>query len=145
MLNRWRDESGVVETEAVILVPLAWFVAFFFIQFSLWMWATITAEHAAAHAVQAVSLVGGDPSVSHTALSSLAEERALDIISDTQALRREAGQERRAQVAVDPARTTATVQVSGGPQVILPIPGINWSVRATAQAPLERFVPATER
>lgn len=124
---RLRGEDGSVATETVIAVPIAMFLILLVIQAALWMHANHVAESVATRALAAARITGGTAAAGEQAGGRAATQLGAGALIDP-AVRVERGPER------------AQVTVTGiAPRVV---PLLDLPVRAAADGPVERFVPA---
>jgi Flp pilus assembly protein TadG len=128
MTHRFRDERGMTTIQVAILFPVVLFWIMLIVQYGLWWHAKQVANAAAAEAVDAAQVSSGTTRDGEDAAASyLAQSGNLDDITIT--------------VSREP--TTVTVEVHGdAPRLV---PGIEWSVTARSSAPVERFIPESER
>lgn len=128
MASRLRDERGMTTIQVAILFPVVLFWIMLIVQYGLWWHAKQVANAAAAEAVDAAQVSAGTARDGEDAAASyLAQSGNLDDITIT--------------VSREP--TTVTVEVHGdAPRLV---PGIEWSVTARSSAPVERFIPESER
>lgn len=124
--RRGRRERGSVTTEMVLYTPLLMLLLTAGVQFVLWGWAQLAAQHAATHAVQATRVAGGTPAAGQADAAAV-----LDRIAPT------ALQDRRVSARRGP--DGADVLVEGHAIRLLPL--IPLPVRAHAHAPVEAFRP----
>lgn len=123
-----RRQRGDASLEAVLAAPVLLLLILMVIQFGLYYHAAHTAEAAAQEGARAARVEG--------ASASDGEERARDFMADAApTLVRE--------VTVTATRDadTTRVQVRGVVHAI--VPGVDLSVRAEAESPVERFRPDT--
>lgn len=127
-MRRLKGDEGLTATQLAVVMPALLFWIMLIVQYGLWFHAKQVASAAAAEAVDAAQTPEGTPEAGHDAAASfLAQSGNLDEI----------------QIAVDRGAELVTVEVTGNaPQLV---PGFSWSVTATAQSPVERFVPQEER
>jgi len=128
MAGRLRDERGMTTIQVAILFPVVLFWIMLIVQYGLWWHAKQVANAAAAEAVDAAQVSAGTARDGEDAAASyLAQSGNLDDITIT--------------VSREP--TSVTVEVHGdAPRLV---PGIEWSVTARSSAPVERFIPESER
>jgi Flp pilus assembly protein TadG len=128
MAGRLRDERGMTTIQVAILFPVVLFWIMLIVQYGLWWHAKQVANAAAAEAVDAAQVSAGTARDGEDAAASyLAQSGNLDDITIT--------------VSREP--TTVTVEVHGDAPGL--VPGIEWSVTARSSAPVERFIPESER
>jgi len=128
MGRRVRDERGMTTIQVAILFPVVLFWIMLIVQYGLWWHAKQVANAAAAEAVDAAQVSTGSARDGEDAAASyLAQSGNLDNIT----------------VTVSREPTVVTVEVRGeAPQLV---PGFAWSVTARSTAPVERFIPESER
>lgn len=129
---RWRraaalPDAGGASVELVIAVPLLLLLLMFIVQATVWMHGTNVAQAAATRALDAGRAYNGSATAGQQA-----GEQTLTAIGSGVLPRRH----------VTVTRTTTTVQVEVDATAATIVPGIHWTVRATAAGPVERFVPA---
>ena len=117
-------DVGASSTELVIVFPAVLLVIVLAFQFALYLHAAQIAEAGAQEAVEAAQ---GE----HAAAAD-GEAAARTLLGQLGALRS-------AQISVDRGPTRVTARVTGYAQRLLP--GFDAGVDATAQGPIERFVP----
>ena len=127
-MNLRRGEDGVTSTQLAVIMPAFLFWIMLIVQYGLYAHARQVASAAAAEGVDAGQVAGSDPG---------AAERA------TRSFLAGAGNLADQSVRVDTGADSITVRVEGRPPQL--VPGFAWRVTAVAEAPLERFVPASER
>lgn len=110
----------------VIAFPVVLLVILFAFQFGLYLHAAQIAEAGAQEAVEAAQ---GERSA------------ARDGETAARRLLRSLGALRTPQVTVERTATTATARVTGRAQQL--VPGVSLDILATAEGPVERFVPET--
>ena len=127
-MTRQHDDRGLTSTQLAVLMPALIFWVMLTVQYGLWFHARQVAGAAAAEAVDAAQVPdgtadGGD----RAARSFLAQSGNLDDI----------------RVAVNRTTESVSVEITGqAPQLV---PGISWSVTATAESPVERFIEQSDR
>ena len=128
MGRRVRDERGMTTIQVAILFPVVLFWIMLIVQYGLWWHAKQVTNAAAAEAVDAAQVSTGSARDGEDAAASyLAQSGNLDNIT----------------VTVSREPTVVTVEVRGeAPQLV---PGFAWSVTARSTAPVERFIPESER
>lgn len=128
MTMRGVDQEGVIATQLAILMPGLLLLVMLGVQFALWAHATQLADAAADAAATAAALPDGVP--------SQGEAAAAGLLSQT-------GHLGDVDIRVERGPSQATATVSGiAPQVV---PGFRWHVTARAAAPIELFVPESQR
>jgi len=125
---RLRNETGLASTEVAVLMPVIIALVLVPFQVALWWHGQQVAEAAAREAVDTAQVQGASE-----ADGEAAAFRFLDAV----------GNLAHPVVTVTRDADTVTVKVSG--QAPRLIPGFDWHVAATAQAPVERFIPEPER
>lgn len=128
MGRRLHGERGMTAIQVAILFPAVLFWLMLIVQYGLWWHAKQVANAAAAEAVDAAQVSGGTESDGQGAAASyLAQSGNLDGVI----------------ISVSREPTVVTAEVHGNaPQLV---PGFSWSVTARSEAPVERFVPESER
>lgn len=126
--RRLRNQRGMTTIQVAILFPVILFWIMLIVQYGLWWHAKQVANAAAAEAVDAAQVSTGSARDGETAAASyLAQAGNLDNIVIT--------------VSREP--TTVSAEVHGeAPRLV---PGFKWSVTARSFAPVERFIPESER
>ena len=127
----WRGDRGAGAAEIVIAVPLLMLLILLIVQFAIWAHASSVAQATAEEALAAARVQGGS--------AAAGQQRAQQVL----------GQIGRTvlvspQVSVTRSAVTATVQITGTAEEVLPVPGLAFPVHVTVTGPVERFVPATE-
>jgi Flp pilus assembly protein TadG len=127
-MTRQHDDRGLTSTELAVLMPALIFWIMLTVQYGLWFHARQVAGAAAAEAVDAAQVPDGTADGGERAARSfLAQSGNLDDI----------------RVAVNRTTETVSVEITGqAPQLV---PGISWSVTATAESPVERFIEQSDR
>lgn len=115
-------------TQVTIIMPVLLFWIMLIVQYGLWYHAKQVASAAAAEAVDAAQTPAGT--------AGLGERAAQDFLATSGNLSSVA-------VSVDRDLDRVVAEISGdAPRLV---PGFSWSVIARAEAPVERFVPESER
>jgi Flp pilus assembly protein TadG len=115
-------------SQVAILFPVVLFWIMLIVQYGLWWHAKQVANAAAAEAVDAAQVPTGTTSDGEDAAASfLAQSGNLANVTIT--------------VTREP--TTVTAEIHGDAPHL--VPGFAWSVTARSSAPVERFVPESER
>jgi Flp pilus assembly protein TadG len=114
----------------VIAVPLLMVIILLIVQFAVWYHAVSVAQATAQEALAAARVQGGS--------AAAGQQRAAQVL----------GQVGDAvlvgpQVSVTRTAITATVQVHGTAERVVPLPGLSLPVTVTVTGPVERFVPET--
>jgi len=117
-------DGGATSTELTIAFPAVLLIIMFALQFGLYLHAAQIAEAAAQEAVEAAQGQAADPAAGRVAASAL--------LADLSALRSP-------EVTVSRSGTAVSSRVTGRAQQL--IPGLALDVAATAEGPVERFVP----
>jgi Flp pilus assembly protein TadG len=120
------NQTGATSTELVIVFPVVLLVILLALQFGLYLHAAQIAEAGAQEAVEAAQGERADARDGQAAASRLL---------------RSLGALRAPDVAVDRTATAVTARVSGHAQQL--VPGFSLRIWATAEGPVERFVPET--
>jgi len=117
---------GAASTELVITFPVVLLVILLALQFGMYLHAAQIAEAAAQEAVEAAQ--------AERAVASAGQSAARSLLTQLGALRGPT-------VRVDRTTTTVTARVTGRAQQV--VPGFDLDIFATAEGPVERFVPET--
>ena len=127
-MTREHDDRGLTATQLAVLMPALIFWIMLTVQYGLWFHARQVAGAAAAEAVDAAQVPDGTADGGERAARSfLAQSGNLDGI----------------RIAVNRTTETVSVEITGqAPQLV---PGISWSVTATAESPIERFIEQSDR
>jgi len=130
LARRWRGDRGAGSAEIVIAVPLLMLLILLIVQFAIWAHASSVAQATAEEALAAARVQGGS--------AATGQQRAAQVL----------GQIGGAvlihpQILVTRTGATATVQITGTAEEVLPVPGLSLPVHITVTGPVERFVPAT--
>ncbi len=123
-----RDESGLTSTQLAVVMPALIVWIMLVVQYGLWFHAKQVSAAAAAEAIDAAQVPA--------ATADDGERAAQSFLAQAGNL---------GDVTVEVRRSTdiVNVRVSGrAPQLV---PGVAWGVTSVAQAPVERFVPESER
>lgn len=127
-MTRRHAEAGMTTTQVTIIMPVLLFWIMLIVQYGLWYHAKQVASAAAAEAVDAAQTPAGT--------AGLGERAAQDFLATSGNLSSVA-------VSVDRDLDRVVAEISGdAPRLV---PGFSWSVIARAEAPVERFVPESER
>lgn len=126
--RRLRDDRAASSTELAVLMPVLLALVLAPMQVGLWWHAKQAAEVAAEEAVNAAKGSGGN---------------TVDGERGAAAILGQAGNLRNVTVDVQRSADTVTVDIHGELGFSI-FPG-GWTVHAQATAPIERFVPETER
>lgn len=126
--RRAADERGMTTSQVAIVFPALLFFIMLIVQYGLWFHAKQVADTAAAEALDAAQTpTGTADDGQRAAFSFLASSGNLD------------------EVVVEVQRGLEQVEVvitGAAPRLV---PGFSWSVTSTARAPVERFIPESER
>jgi Flp pilus assembly protein TadG len=114
--------------ELVIAVPLLLLMLMFIVQATVWMHGAHVAQAAASRAL--------DAGRAYTGSAAAGEQAGNDTLTAIGA-----GVLPQRHVTVTRTATDVRVQVDATAATV--VPGIHWTVRATAAGPVERFVPPT--
>ena len=126
----WRGDRGAGAAEIVIAVPLLMLLILLIVQFAIWAHASSVAQATAEEALAAARVQGGSAAAGQQrAAQVLGQIGSSVLISPHISVTRTAG--------------TATVQITGTAEEVLPVPGLTFPVHITVTGPVERFVPAT--
>jgi Flp pilus assembly protein TadG len=126
----WRGDRGAGAAEIVIAVPLLMLLILLIVQFAIWAHASSVAQATAEEALAAARVQGGSAAAGQQrAAQVLGQIGSSVLISPHVSVTRTAG--------------TATVQITGTAEEVLPVPGLTFPVHITVTGPVERFVPAT--
>jgi Flp pilus assembly protein TadG len=127
--SSWRGHDGAGSAELVIAVPLLMLLILLIIQYAIWADATHIAQATAEEALAAARVQGGT--------AAAGQQRARQVLA--QAGR---GVLTAPQISITRTAVTATVQITGTSERLLPVPGIPLTVHVTVTGPAERFVAA---
>ena len=123
-----REEDGVIASQLAILMPALLLLLMLAVQFGLWAHATQLARAAADEAAYIAALPDSTDTTGQTAAAGLLAQ---------------AGHLTDLRIDIDRTPDTVVATVTGvAPQVV---PGLQWSVSATATAAQERFIQQGER
>ena len=119
-------EDGSVSTELVVVTPVLLLLVMAVVQFALWQHAQHVAEAAAQRGAETARVEGGtDVQGQDVAQSAIQQIGGGLLVAPAVRVSRTGG--------------VVTVQVSGSAQQVVPF--LSLGVSATAQGPVERFVP----
>lgn len=125
---RRRDgDRGAASLVAAIVTPAVLVLLMLSVQAGIFWHAHQRADAAATRAAAAAARQGGTTTDGHNAANALLAGAPLDNATVT--------------VTLDTNQAQATV-TGTAPALV---PGVVWQVQATAEAPVERFIPETER
>ncbi len=128
--RHWRGDRGAGAAELVIAVPLLMLLILLIVQFAIWAHASSVAQATAEEALAAARVQGGSAAAGQQrAAQVLGQIGSAVLISP--------------RVSVTRTAATATVQITGTAEEVLPVPGMALPVHITVTGPVERFVPAT--
>src|SRR5438477_3896545 len=130
---RWRTvrrdgDRGGATVEFVIAVPLLMLILLFVPQAAVWYHGTHVAQAAANRALDAAAALGGSAAQGEAAGNATLTSLGSGVLHDTH-------------VIVVRTATDVRVDITGTAETV--VPGIHWTVHATATGPVERFVPDT--
>lgn len=128
MAHRLGDERGAVATELAVLMPVLILLVLLPVQVGLWWHAKQAASVAAEEALDAAQVATAGTAEGH---------------AGAQAILAQAGNLNNVTVNIDRTAEQVTVTVNGDLGFSI-FPGA-WSVTATAQGPVERFVSEADR
>ena len=111
----WRGDRGAGAAEVVIAVPLLMLLILLIVQFAIWAHASSVAQATAEEALAAAQVLG---------------QIGSSVLISTH-------------VTVTRTGATATAQITGTAEEVLPVPGLAFPVHITVTGPVARFVPAT--
>jgi Flp pilus assembly protein TadG len=127
-MKRGNGEAGMTTTQVTILMPVLLFWIMLIVQYGLWYHAKQVANAAAAEAVDAAQTPAGT--------AALGERAAQEFLTSS-------GNLSATIVSVERDVDRVVAEVHGdAPQLV---PGFPWSVTARVEAPVERFIPESER
>jgi Flp pilus assembly protein TadG len=124
-LARGGDQGGAT-VEFVIAVPVLMLMILFIVQAAVWMHATHVAQAAATRALDAAAADGASAAQGQAAGQQTLAAIGSGVLKDPR-------------VTVIRTATDVRVEVVGTAATV--VPGVRWTVRATAAGPVERFVP----
>ena len=130
MARRLRGEQGDATVEAVLATPVLLLLILLVVQFGLWYHASHTAEAAAQEGVRAARMERATAADGQQRAEAFMADAAPTLVDN---------------VTVDATRDgdTARVEVSGTVHSL--IPGLELTVHAEAESPVERFRAENER
>ena len=123
---RVREQSGSFSAELVIVTPVLLFLVMLVVQFALWQHAVHVAEAAAQRGEEAARVQGGTDAQGRTAAQTAVTQLGGSLLVAPSISLSRSGNE----VRVEVSATAESV-----------VPFLNLPVHATAQGPVERFVP----
>jgi Flp pilus assembly protein TadG len=130
---RWRrvrrdGDQGGATVEFIIAVPALLLILLFVPQAAVWYHGTHVAQAAANRALDAAAALGGSATQGEDAGNATLTALGSGLLYDTH-------------VTVVRTATDVRVDVTGTAETV--VPGVHWTVHATATGPVERFVPDT--
>lgn len=125
----WRGDRGAGAAELVIAVPLLMLLILLIVQFAIWAHASSVAQATAEEALAATRVQGGSAAAGQQRAAQVLSQVGRSVLVSPQ-------------VSVTRTAATATVQITGTAEEVLPVPGFTFPVRITVTGPVERFVPA---
>jgi hypothetical protein len=120
-------DCGAGAAEAVLAVPFLMLLILLIVQFAVAQNAYAVAQNAAEEALAAARVQGGT--------AAAGQQRADQVLAQI------GGTLTGAKVTVSRTADTVTVEISGTADQVLPVPGLSFTVTATASGPVERFIP----
>ena len=127
-MRRLRDERGDATVEAVLAVPVLLLLVLLVIQFGLYSHAAHTAEAAAQEGARAARVEGASAADGEDRARTFMADAAPALVDD---------------VTITATRDTDTARVEVRGVVHAIVPGLNLTVHADAESPVERFRPDT--
>jgi Flp pilus assembly protein TadG len=127
-MRRLRDERGDATVEAVLAVPVLLLLVLLVIQFGLYYHAAHTAEAAAQEGARAARVDGASAADGEDRARTFMADAAPTLVDD---------------VTITATRDTDTARVEVRGVVHAIVPGLNLTVHADAESPVERFRPDT--
>jgi hypothetical protein len=127
----WRgasSDSGAGTAETVLAVPFLMLLILMIVQFAVWEHASAIAQDAATEALAVARVQGGT--------AAAGQQRAAQVLTQVGG-----GTLTGVKVTITRTAATVTVQISAAAEEVLPLPGLSFTVAATAAGPVERFVP----
>lgn len=125
--TRRRGDRGAGSAELVIAVPLLMLLILLVIQYAVWADAAHVARATAEEALAAARVQGGTAAAGQQRASQVLAQIGTAVLTAPR-------------VAVTRGAATATVQITGTAERLLPVPGIPLEVHVTVTGPVERFV-----
>ena len=125
-MRRLRDERGDATVEAVLAVPVLLLLVLLVIQFGLYYHAAHTAEAAAQEGARAARVEGASAADGEDRARTFMADAAPTLVDD---------------VTITATRDTDTARVEVRGVVHAIVPGLNLTVHADAESPVERFRP----
>lgn len=130
LARRWRGDRGAGSAEIVIAVPLLMLLILLIVQFAIWAHASSVAQATAEEALAAARVQGSSAAAGQQRAAQVLGQIGSSVLIHPQVLVTRTG-------------ATATVQITGTAEEVLPVPGLSFPVHITVTGPVERFVPAT--
>ena len=122
--RRFHGERGDATVEAVLAVPVLLLMIMIVVQFGLWYHASHTAAAAAQEGVRAVRVEDGNAAEGRDRAERFMADAAPTLVHDVK-------------VTSNRDDNVARVEVGGSVQSL--VPGLNLSVHAQTESPVERF------
>jgi len=130
LARRWRGDRGAGSAEVVIAVPLLMLLILLIVQFAIWAHASSVAQATAEEALAAARVQGGSAAAGQQRAGQVLGQIGSSVLLSPH-------------ITVTRTGATATVQITGTAEEVLPVPGLSFPVHITVTGPVERFVPAT--
>jgi Flp pilus assembly protein TadG len=124
----WRSDEGAGAVEMVIAVPLLMLLILLVVQFALWAHASAVAQATAEEALAAARVQGGSAAAGQQRAHQVLAQIGGAVLAGPR-------------IIVTRSPVTATVQITGTAERVLPVPGLAVPVTVTVTGPVERFVP----
>jgi Flp pilus assembly protein TadG len=125
----WRSDEGAGAAELVIAVPLLMLLILLIVQFAVWAHASSVAQATAEEALAAARVQGGSAAAGQQRAQQVLAQIGGAVLPDPH-------------ITVTRSAVTATVEITGTAERVLPVPGLALPVTVTVTGPVERFVPA---
>jgi len=100
------------------------------VQFAIWAHASSVAQATAEEALAAARVQGGSAAAGQQRAGQVLGQIGSSVLISPH-------------ITVTRTAATATVQITGTAEEVLPVPGLSFPVHITVTGPVERFVPAT--
>lgn len=126
-----RADEGAATAETAVATPLLMLLILLIVQFAVWAHAVHVAQATAAEALAAARVEDGSAAAGRRRAERVRAQIGRRVLA-------------RATITVTRGADTAQVEVSGDAPRVVPLPFLQFPVRANASGPLERFRPATE-
>lgn len=126
-----RTEEGAATAELVLITPVLLLMLMLIIQFALWYHGSHVATAAAQEGARAARVEGGSGPAGASRAQRFLASLGREVVGEPQVT-----------AARDGSRGVARVEIRG--KAVPVVPGLRLPIRAVSEAPLERFVPATE-